>query len=260
MLTCRTNWLRAVLPEMVVRFVEDDPEQPDAGLAPVIPLFTGGRGKAAPLPDDGSGDGGRDHGGDSDHDGGLAVARRRHPAGRARVEPVPRSGASASRGAELSSATRDSGAAAAERTLLRKLAARSLSVAEARTVLSGFALSGQEIGDLVAVFVDRGYLDDAALAEQLVHVAVDRKGEGRRAIGATLSRRGVPRAVVEDVLAGLVDDDRERALEFARKRARSLRGLDSDVALRRLVGQLARRGYPGHVAMDAARTALASGE
>ena len=62
--------------------------------------------------------------------------------------------------------------------------------------------------------------------------------------------------MADAALAELPDDDAERALEFARSKAGSLRSLERDVALRRLAGQLARRGYGGSVALNAARTAL----
>ena len=61
--------------------------------------------------------------------------------------------------------------------------------------------------------------------------------------------------VVDAVLAELPDDEFERALDFARQKARSMRDLDREVALRRLSGQLARRGYGGG-ALAAARQAL----
>ena len=57
------------------------------------------------------------------------------------------------------------------------------------------------------------------------------------------------------MLAELPDDEFERALDFARQKARSMRDLDREVALRRLSGQLARRGYGGK-ALAAARQAL----
>ena len=45
------------------------------------------------------------------------------------------------------------------------------------------------------------------------------------------------------MLAELPDDDAERALEFARSKAPGMSRLEPDTALRRLLGQLARRGY-----------------
>lgn len=144
----------------------------------------------------------------------------------------------------------------AERTLLRRLRTRSLSVSEARRVASERDPGSAQIDELLDRFQRLGYLDDAALAEQLVYTGVERKGQGRRVVAQTLAARGIPRDIAEAALAQMPDDDRERAVEFARSRARSLTSVDRDTALRRLSGQLARRGYGGSVAFDAARQAL----
>jgi regulatory protein len=144
----------------------------------------------------------------------------------------------------------------AERDLLRKLRSRSLSVVEARAVVAERALDSDAIEAVLDRFLRCGYLDDTAFAEQLVHIGVDRKGQGRQMVAQTLAKRGVPRDVADAVLATLPDDDAERALEFARTKARTMRSLDRDTALRRLTGQLARRGYGSSVALAAARQAL----
>src|SRR5690606_32681304 len=126
----------------------------------------------------------------------------------------------------------------------------------ARQVLRGHELSSAQIDDVIDDFCRRGYLDDASLAEQLVTSGVERKGQGRIALSRSLAQRGIRRDVIDAALGELPDDDAERALEFARTKARSLSRLDFETALRRLVGQLARRGYGGSVAMSAAKTAL----
>jgi regulatory protein len=113
---------------------------------------------------------------------------------------------------------------------------------------------------VIAAFLDNGYLDDSRLAEQLLDGALGRKAQGATAVAQTLARRGLDREVIDIALASLPDDEAERALEFARQRARGMSGLDHDVALRRLHGQLARRGFRGAVALDAARQALAGDE
>lgn len=146
---------------------------------------------------------------------------------------------------------------AASESLVRKLRARSLSVSEARMVLRGHQLASEQIEDVIDDFLRRGYLDDAMLAEQLVDSGAQRKGQGRVALSRALAQRGIPRDVIDAALGELPNDDAERALEFARSKARSLSRLDPDTALRRLMGQLARRGYGGSVAMTAAKTALA---
>jgi len=147
----------------------------------------------------------------------------------------------------------------AEKALLKKLRTRSLSVSEARGVLAAGGLDAAAAGDVIDRFEARGYLDDAALAEQIVHIGLDRKGQGRRVIAQTLAKRGVPRAVADAALLALPDDDRERALDFARSKVRSVSSVERDTAIRRLVGQLARRGYNGSLALDVARQALDEG-
>ncbi|MFJ4252833.1 regulatory protein RecX [Microbacterium sp. NPDC090003] len=139
---------------------------------------------------------------------------------------------------------------------MRKLRTRSLSVSEARQVLRGHGLDAQQVDDVIDDFLRRRYLDDQELAQMLVAAGVDRKGQGRVAISRSLAQRGIPRDVIAAALDELPDDDAERALEFARTKARSLSRLDHETALRRLLGQLARRGYGGSVATNAAKTAL----
>ncbi|WP_295103569.1 regulatory protein RecX [uncultured Microbacterium sp.] len=150
----------------------------------------------------------------------------------------------------------------AEELLVRKLRARSLSLSEARMVLRGYEENGVRldsgsIDDVIDDFCRRGYLDDAVLADQLVMSGIERKGQGRVALSRALLQRGIPRDVIDAALGDVPDDDAERALEYARSKARSMSRLDPDTALRRLVGQLSRRGYNGSVAMTAAKTALA---
>lgn len=145
----------------------------------------------------------------------------------------------------------------AEALLLRKLRSRSLSISEARSALR--EVPGADdvvITELIDRFVDLGYLNDAVFAEQLVLSAVERRGEGRRAVANTLLKRGIPRDIADAAIAEMPDDDAERALEYARSKARGVGGKDDDAALRRLAGQLARRGYPSSVALTAARQAL----
>ncbi|WP_259460136.1 regulatory protein RecX [Microbacterium sp. AG1240] len=145
---------------------------------------------------------------------------------------------------------------AAEASLLRKLHTRQLSVSESRGVLLAAGMTGGAADELLDQFERLGYLDDLSLSQQLVRAAVERKGQGRQAISPLLTRRGIPRDVVDTVLSEMPDDDLERALDFARTKARSLGARDRETALRRLLGQLARRGYPSSVSMTAARQAL----
>ncbi|WP_336632464.1 MULTISPECIES: regulatory protein RecX [unclassified Microbacterium] len=202
----------------------------DGAIAPVIPLFAG----AVPV--------------DGDHDARIdeAGGPSWHTTWTGSPAPAVETPADADVAERVD---------AAEAALLRKLRTRSLSVREARSVLIGQEIDETSADAVIARFVDHGYLDDAKLAEQLIHTAVDRKGQGRMAVSRALSQRGIPREVADAAIDELPDDERERALAFARTKAPAMRTLERDVALRRLSGQLARRGY-GAYALDAARTAL----
>lgn len=225
-------------------------------LAPIIPLFGGRVTRASELPVD-----------EGEQAPDRSSALESHPRGREQS----RSGERSTRGTHHVSDSRsdsaidisstdgadpDAIARRAEEVLVRKLRARSLSVSEARQVLRGQDLDAGGIDLVIDEFCARGYLDDALLAEHLVISGIERKGQGRVALARALAQRGIARDVIDTALGDLPDDDAERALEFARTKARSLSRLDFDTALRRLVGQLARRGYGGSVAMTAARTAL----
>lgn len=146
--------------------------------------------------------------------------------------------------------------AAAEEMLLRKLRRKALSVSEARLILRGEELNGADAEDIIDDCLRRGYLDDRVLAELLVRAGVERRAQGRAALARSLAQRGLDREVIDEALAELPDDDAERALEYARTKARGMTRLDLDTAVRRLVGQLARRGFGGSVAMQAAKQAL----
>ncbi|WP_344091306.1 regulatory protein RecX [Microbacterium deminutum] len=140
--------------------------------------------------------------------------------------------------------------------LMKKLGRRGLSVAEATAALVADGVDRDAAEVHVAELESKRWIGDADLAEQLVYAAVTRKGQGRTAIAQTLAKRRIPREVAEAALAQLPDDERERALDFARTRARSLREVERGAALRRLAGQLARRGYSSAASLTAARQAL----
>ncbi|GAA3900036.1 regulatory protein RecX [Microbacterium invictum] len=223
--------------------------EPENGLAPVIPLF-GDRGAARSPSVAGAPVGGRDDdrrtgASDDDAEAGVPADGRWHTSWLADDEPPA---------VDVDEDERER-MDAAEAALLRKLRGRSLSIREARTALGSHDLDASSVDTVLNRFVHNGYLDDAKLADQLIHTAVERKGQGRRVIAQALAQRGIGRDVIDTALAELPDDDADRALEFARQKARAMTDLDRDVALRRLAGQLARRGY-GAQALDAARRAL----
>lgn len=146
-----------------------------------------------------------------------------------------------------------------DRLVVGRLRRSSLSIAEVRAVLVEHGLDEGEVEEWLERYERLGYLDDARLAEQLVHSHGTRRGRGSGAILSELSRRGVDAAVAREAV-GELDPELElaNAVAVAERRARQLGGLDRAVAERRLSAFLARRGYPGQVVRDAVAAALPS--
>jgi regulatory protein len=90
-----------------------------------------------------------------------------------------------------------------------------------------------------------GYVDDARFAQTKAQVAAQRKHHGRRRAMAELLRSGVKAEAAGKALDAIYDgvDATAAARELAIKQAPRLRKLDPQVARRRLVGMLQRRGF-----------------
>lgn len=146
----------------------------------------------------------------------------------------------------------------AERAGVRMLANRSRSRAMIERGLRqrGHAPEGIRAG--IERLGARGYLDDETYAAGVVRSELGRKPAGKRLIEAKLRRDGVEASVIARVLveAFAERDERDDALELARRQARTLVRLEREVAERRLVGRLARRGFDAGVARSCARLAL----
>jgi regulatory protein len=148
---------------------------------------------------------------------------------------------------------------AARHVSITALARRGLSRRELERHLRDRGFDDDEIAAEVARLERDGYVDDIALAQNLVGTLQERKGLGRSAIAAELTRRHLAPAAIEYAL-DLIDtgDELSRAREVALKRAGQLRHLDRDTAVRRLSAYLARRGYGGSTIRAAVDQALPS--
>jgi regulatory protein len=92
-----------------------------------------------------------------------------------------------------------------------------------------------------------GLLDDVAYARAFVRGKVSSQGFSRRRLQQELAKRGVARDVADLAIAEVLhDDDVDEAANIervARKKLRTLQGLDEETRRRRLFAFLARRGY-----------------
>lgn len=101
-----------------------------------------------------------------------------------------------------------------------------------------------------------GLVDDRAMAAALVEEG-RRKGHAPTRLRADLTRRGFDRALIDEALQVTDGEDLSAAaFALARERADRLTAVEPETAVRRIVGQLARRGYPEALARKVARDAV----
>ena len=146
----------------------------------------------------------------------------------------------------------------AEKLLLSRLRSRSLSEAEAFSILEATDIDPQEASDIVAHFSELKYIDDHKLADQIIHSHHQRKGLGRTGVEAEMRRRRIHQFVIIEKLEELPDDEAERAIDLAVKRVAQLSRFDDETADRRLTGFLMRKGYTSSAVRAAVKTALAT--
>ena len=125
---------------------------------------------------------------------------------------------------------------------------------ESRLRSAGF--DAEMVAEELVRLQEVGLLDDERFAQEFAEQALGRRLSGRRAVASSLAAKGVSRSLIERALQDVEGDEDARAAELARSRASRLRGLAPEVAYRRLVSFLARRGYEGSVARRAAASAL----
>lgn len=124
--------------------------------------------------------------------------------------------------------------------------------------------------DLAARLLDRfeevGLVDDEAYARAWIASRQPAgsgggKGLARRALAQELRRKGVADEVAREALDEIDPaDEEEAARALVRKRMRSMQGLDPTRAQRRLVGMLARKGYPPGLSYSVVKDELGEAE
>jgi regulatory protein len=141
---------------------------------------------------------------------------------------------------------------------LRQLDRRARTRAELAETLRKRGVPDGVAGKVLDRFTEVGLIDDAALAETAASALHRERGLAGRAVAAKLRQRGVDE---QTVAAAIEPIDRDSEYAAARalvgKKLRSLDGLEPAVRVRRLVGLLARRGYPPGLSYEVAREAAA---
>jgi regulatory protein len=119
----------------------------------------------------------------------------------------------------------------------------------------------EEVDAAIARLREAGLLDDAHFARQLTRSKALGGGHSRRRIQQELAKRGVARDVSDDAITEVFEDeevDEAASIErVARKKLRTLSGVDSLTRKRRLYGFLARRGFDADAIQRVLRVILA---
>jgi regulatory protein len=138
--------------------------------------------------------------------------------------------------------------------------------------LTGQARSRQELAErlakrnvpdeLAARLLDRfeevGLVDDQAFARLWATSRQSSKGLARRALAQELRRKGIADDVAREALDELDPADEEAAARaLVQRKLRSMSRLDDTTKTRRLLGLLARKGYPSGLALAVVRSEVA---
>ncbi|GAA3685200.1 hypothetical protein GCM10022237_49590 [Nocardioides ginsengisoli] len=135
----------------------------------------------------------------------------------------------------------------ARKILLDQLSIKARSRHELEDRLARRNVPEEVAGRLLDRFEEVGLVDDEAFARSWVEGRQRSRGLARTALAVELRRKGIDDETARTVLAEVDPGDEDAAAaQLVRKKLRSMRGLDPQVATRRLVGMLARKGYaPG---------------
>lgn len=153
--------------------------------------------------------------------------------------------------------TRDEAEAARE-ICLRQLAVRPRTRAELAAALTRRGISAEVAAQVLDRYDEVGMIDDAAFARAWVTSRHAGRGLARRALATELRQRGVDADIAREAL-GELDEETEAATAraLAERKLRSAAG-PPEAVFRRVVGMLARKGYPPGVAIRAVKDALAA--
>lgn len=141
---------------------------------------------------------------------------------------------------------------------LRQLAVRPRTRAELATAMARKGIAEEIAEQVLDRYDEVGIIDDAAFARAWVSSRHQGRGLARRALANELRQHGVDGDTASEALGELDETtEAETARTLVERKLRTVRG-EPDAVFRRLVGMLARKGYPPGVAIRAVKDALAA--
>jgi regulatory protein len=149
-------------------------------------------------------------------------------------------------------------AAVARAICVRLLAARSRTRSELATAMRKRAVPDDVAASVLDRFTELGFIDDEAFAHAWVQSRQSGRGLAGRALMHELRSRGIDNDIAQEALSRIEPAaELAKARELVRRRLASMTGVPAEARYRRLTGMLARKGYPGNIATQAVREALA---
>jgi regulatory protein len=145
---------------------------------------------------------------------------------------------------------------------LRLLSHRERSRLELRSRLARKGFDALTIDQALDRLAEAGLQSDERFAATFTLEAHRNRGLSTNAVQGQLRRRGIDRQLAAEAATEAPEDEEARARDLAERRAARMTGLSPEVRARRLLGYLARRGYPPELcrrlAAEAAHSAAQS--
>lgn len=146
----------------------------------------------------------------------------------------------------------------AKNVMLHQLSRQAKSEYQLREVLVKREIPGEIIDKVITRFTEAGLIDDRQVAQTIAHTRRATRGLSSSAIKRELVQKGISAEIIDLTLAEFAaEDELATAISVATRRIRALSKLEPEVRKRRLLGFLARKGYPGAVAFAAIKAAEA---
>lgn len=113
------------------------------------------------------------------------------------------------------------------------------------------------IQEMMDKCVTQRWVDDERYAENFVRSRSEDRKLGKNAIRMELIKKGVDRDIIDNALQDVNrDDEYQHALELVEKQLPRTANLDKQKRTARLLGMLARKGYPSDIAYAVIREAI----
>ncbi len=149
----------------------------------------------------------------------------------------------------------------AKNIVLHQLSRQAKSAQQLREVLEKREIPSEIAEAVIERFTEAGLINDLQFAITVAHSRRQTRGLSTSAIRRELMKKGVGQNEIDEALRDFAaEDELETAVRIAVKRLRAMTKLEPEVRRRRLLGFLARKGYPGSIAYRALKLAEAQAE